>query len=717
MKCPKCGVELPEGALLCPVCGAELAEAAEEIKEKTEEMIEEKAEEAETVVEETVEKAEEAIEEKAEEAEAVVEETVEKAEEAIEEKAEEAETAVEETVEKAEEAIEEKAQETGAAVEETVEKADETADGWVSAEKKVSVVDEPAAPKKLGAGAIVGIVLAALAVIFAVLFALSYYDIARVPLMSKLTDSIKGVTEAPEKNETPVEVPEGYDPSATVLTANGIDYDGAFFSLLYSNVYNKYAQEAYYTSMYGMTPAFDTLKDPAEQTTENAAGETVTYHELILEESIAALEQTAYYQRYALDKGLTLSEENAAELEEIVDSLKANAESEGKSLGDFLTDMFSPGVTEDTVRVYLEASMLAEQGKAAAGDDYAETLDPYALFDALESKRDYLTVDLRFCYLQKSGDDEADADAKSRMEKILEEITDEETFTETVRKNLDEDAAARYTTDGSTLLPGMTYAYVSQNINDELADWLFDETRAAGDKTLIESDSFIFVVRLTSPAAREDRPSVHVRHVLLTFASVADASEDDAAHPEFTAVEKLKASDGTEITNEGTSYAGWVVLETYEQAKKLYDDLLKDGVTEEEFAALAAEASEDTGSSDNGGLYEDVPRGQMVQPFNDWIFDAARKPGDTGLVKTSYGWHLMYFVGANDLPDWANSLLQAEADKHAAAMQEEYTGKGVRTAALQTAADTVLATINRQISDYLAEQAAAAAETTTLATE
>ncbi|MBR5410331.1 MAG: peptidylprolyl isomerase [Clostridia bacterium] len=698
MKCPKCGVELPEGALLCPVCGAELAEAAEALKEKAEEAIEEKAEEAGAAVEETVEKAEEAIEEKAEEAGAAVEETIEKAEEAIEEKAEEAETVVEETVEKAEEA----------------------ADGWVSAEKKVSVVEEPAAPKKLGAGAIAGIVIAALAVLCAVLFALSYYDIARVPLMSKLTDSIKGVTEAPEKNETPVEVPEGYDPSATVLTANGIDYDGAFFSLLYSNVYNQYAQEAYYMSMYGYSTAFDTLKDPAEQTTTNAAGETLTYHELFVEESIAALEQTAYYQRYALDKGLTLSEENAAELEEIVDSLKANAESEGKSLEAFLTDMFCPGVTEDTVRVYLEASMLAEQGKAAAGDDYAETLDPYALFDALESKRDYLTVDLRFCYLQKSGDDEADADAKARMEKILEEITDEETFTETVRKNLDEDAAARYTTDGSTLLPGMTYAYVSQNINEDLADWLFDETRAAGDKTLIESDSFLFVVRLTAPAAREDQPSVHVRHVLLTFASVADASEDDAAHPEFTAVEKLKASDGTEITNEGTSYAGWVVLETYEQAKKLYDDLLKDGVTEEEFAALAAEASEDTGSSDNGGLYEDVPRGQMVQPFNDWIFDSARKPGDTGLVKTSYGWHLMYFVGANDLPDWANSLLQAEADKHAAELQAEYTGKGVRTAALQTAADTVLATINRQISDYLAEQeseAAAAAETTTLATE
>ena len=37
----------------------------------------------------------------------------------------------------------------------------------------------------------------------------------------------------------------------------------------------------------------------------------------------------------------------------------------------------------------------------------------------------------------------------------------------------------------------------------------------------------------------------------------------------------------------------------------------------------------------------------MVQEFNDWIFDPARKPGDTGIVETSYGYHIMYFVGTN----------------------------------------------------------------------
>jgi hypothetical protein len=31
--------------------------------------------------------------------------------------------------------------------------------------------------------------------------------------------------------------------------------------------------------------------------------------------------------------------------------------------------------------------------------------------------------------------------------------------------------------------------------------------------------------------------------------------------------------------------------------------------------------------------------------------DPARQPGDTGLVESSYGWHIMYYVGSGD-PVW-----------------------------------------------------------------
>jgi hypothetical protein len=37
----------------------------------------------------------------------------------------------------------------------------------------------------------------------------------------------------------------------------------------------------------------------------------------------------------------------------------------------------------------------------------------------------------------------------------------------------------------------------------------------------------------------------------------------------------------------------------------------------------------------------------MVQEFEDWCFDTSRKAGDSGIVDTTYGSHIVYFVGSN----------------------------------------------------------------------
>ena len=46
----------------------------------------------------------------------------------------------------------------------------------------------------------------------------------------------------------------------------------------------------------------------------------------------------------------------------------------------------------------------------------------------------------------------------------------------------------------------------------------------------------------------------------------------------------------------------------------------------------------------------------MVTEFNDWCFDESREPGDTGIVKTSYGYHIMYFVGQGDQIAWEEAV-------------------------------------------------------------
>ena len=54
----------------------------------------------------------------------------------------------------------------------------------------------------------------------------------------------------------------------------------------------------------------------------------------------------------------------------------------------------------------------------------------------------------------------------------------------------------------------------------------------------------------------------------------------------------------------------------------------------------------------------------MVKEFEDWSFDASRKYGDTGLVKSTYGYHIMFFVGSDT--EWrafADYDLRMEASK------------------------------------------------------
>ena len=127
--------------------------------------------------------------------------------------------------------------------------------------------------------------------------------------------------------------------------------------------------------------------------------------------------------------------------------------------------------------------------------------------------------------------------------------------------------------------------------------------------------------------------SVDVRHILIL--------------PEGATIET--------VTTEEFSDEAWAAGE--QKAQEILDQWLSGDKTEDSFATLANENSADTGSNTNGGLYSGVTEGQMVEAFNDWCFDSSRQVGDYGIVKTQYGYHIMYFCGSQLL--WES---QAESD-------------------------------------------------------
>lgn len=119
----------------------------------------------------------------------------------------------------------------------------------------------------------------------------------------------------------------------------------------------------------------------------------------------------------------------------------------------------------------------------------------------------------------------------------------------------------------------------------------------------------------------------------------------------------VQVKGGTTAEDGTTTYSDeeWKTCE--EEAQAILDTWLAGDKTEDSFADLATEKTEDPGSQGNGGLYQQVYEGQMVQPFNDWCFDESRQYGDYGLVQTSYGYHVMFFVSS--APQW---ISYAEVD-------------------------------------------------------
>ena len=133
---------------------------------------------------------------------------------------------------------------------------------------------------------------------------------------------------------------------------------------------------------------------------------------------------------------------------------------------------------------------------------------------------------------------------------------------------------------------------------------------------------------------KSDVPNVNVRHILIAPSAEEGATEE----------ETRKARD-----------------EAKAEAERILKEWQEGEHTEESFGELAATYSTDGGSNLNGGLYENVYPGQMVEAFNDWCFDESRKAGDTGIVETDFGYHIIYFAGVTDNYYWKQV---AESDLH-----------------------------------------------------
>ena len=101
------------------------------------------------------------------------------------------------------------------------------------------------------------------------------------------------------------------------------------------------------------------------------------------------------------------------------------------------------------------------------------------------------------------------------------------------------------------------------------------------------------------------------------------------------------------IAYKGAMQAAPTVKLTKEEAKAKAEGLLAQvNANPASMAMLAMVNSDDQGSKQNGGVYDNVAPKQMVKPFDDFLF--GNPVGKTGVVETDFGFHVMKVDGKND---------------------------------------------------------------------
>lgn len=150
---------------------------------------------------------------------------------------------------------------------------------------------------------------------------------------------------------------------------------------------------------------------------------------------------------------------------------------------------------------------------------------------------------------------------------------------------------------------------------------------------------------LANNVGKDAEPTVSVRHIL------------------------IQPTGGTTDDNGVTTYSdeAWAACKT--RAEQILNEWKSGTATESSFASMATLYTADTASAETGGLYEDItPESSYVEPFLNWCVEPSRRIGDTGIVKTEYGYHIMYFVGTQDA--WVKAAKQWYAQDREASLLE-----------------------------------------------
>lgn len=522
------------------------------------------------------------------------------------------------------------------------------------------------------------------------------------------------------------------DRSKIVMSTDNYKVNGSMLKYFYNTQLNSfYSSYGSYAS--NMELDFSkSLKDQLCSMTEDAND---TWYDYFMDITTSQLEQYLVYCEAAKEAGVKLEDEDIENIDEAIASIETTANSSGYSLAGYITMAYGSGVKEKDVRECLELVQLyAKYGeikydgfKDSATDDdvnkqvedyitkylvadylsftwtatnkelkeadyetteayeaakkeaddkyeklkakydgYAETLKAKTTYEEFKEALEKIIYDEEYESLKDSDytekleeykDEHKDATDAEAEEAVLKEIEEEakEAVEDAMESALTEAGSYNITSDLGKWIFGTEVKDKVQDEDDEDEDKSDDSskdeepvaaakegeifTNATSKEDEEESGKYtITVAYLIKAAGRDETPTKNVGHILF------DADDDDE--------DEMKAAK--------------------EEAEKILNEYLAGDKTKDAFEKLGEKYT-----ADSSVFYDGVKEGDMEDSFNDWLFSlgdydgVVRNVGDTGLVETSYGWHIMYYNGDGHAY-WYES---AKADFISSEMEDWYEAK------------------------------------------
>ena len=441
------------------------------------------------------------------------------------------------------------------------------------------------------------------------------------------------------------------------------------------------------------------------------------------ESAKTALNQYLIYAEAAKEAGVALDDEDFADIDANIDAMEEAAAANGYSTKSYIAMLFGKGVNEKDIRDFYELVLLAnkyetqiyDETEAAVTDEeideyYKENIDTLAVADVLKYS-ETLTLDASL------SDEEKAAQKAEFLAKFdaMGAAANEEELRSALLTYLTEKATEEGTLDDEEALTpedqvenALVTLTKSQVTLAEAADWHFEldgdaHVRQAGEVKLFVEDDEAPAEDESEEEASEDETADTAEDT--TADTAVDTAEDTASEPEAqaedteaeteaeTTADDAEEEEPTEVEYTVEVYCvveaphadesivkstGHILIafdsyDTEEEAKakadEVYAEYLAGEQTKERFEELANKYTDDSGV-----FYDDIAEGEMVEEFEAWVYDEARVYGDTDIVETTYGYHIMFFTGeARWLYESRTNIVSEKTGDIYTEFEEKYT--------------------------------------------